>query len=111
MRAKLVESQSGAKSAVIDATETLQYQETQLAMQEGQLASATTGLDVIARDSEKAAQAFMSDEAEKFEAAERQAEEDRQRLAKAEALIDHLTLRRRSPAASSRRSSPTSARW
>ncbi len=50
MRTQLVESRSGAKSAVIDATETLQYQQTQLAMQQAQLASASTGLDVITRD-------------------------------------------------------------
>ena len=93
MRTKLVESQSGAKSAVIDATETLQYQQTQLAMQQAQLASASTGLDVIARDSEKAVQSFLSDQAEKLDAAERQAEEDRQKLAKAEALLDNLTLK------------------
>jgi hemolysin D len=93
MRTKLVESQSGAKSAVIDATETLQYQQTQLAMQQAQLASASTGLDVITRDSEKAVQSFLSDQAQKLDAAERQAEEDRQHLAKAEALVDNLTLK------------------
>ena len=76
MRTKLVESQSGARSAVIDATETLQYQQTQLAMQQAQLASAATGLDVIARDSEKAMQSFLSDQAQKLDTAERQAEED-----------------------------------
>ena len=92
MRAKLVALQSGAKSAVIDATETLQYQQTQLAIQEEELASATTGLAVVARDSEKAVQAFLSDQAQKLDAAERQAEEDRQHLAKAEAMVDTLTL-------------------
>ncbi len=93
MRAQLVASQSGAKSAVIDATETLQYQQTQLAIHQEQLASAATGLDVIARDSEKAIQSFLSDQAQKLDAAERQAEETRQRLAKAEAMVDTLTLR------------------
>ncbi len=93
MRAKLVALQSGAKSAVIDATETLQYQQTQLAIHEEELASATTGLAVVARDSEKAVQAFLSDQAQKLDAAERQAEEDRQHLAKAEAMVDTLTLR------------------
>ncbi|RBP03280.1 hemolysin D [Roseiarcus fermentans] len=93
MRTKLVDMQSGAKSAVIDATESLQYQQTQLAMQEGQLASATTGLDVIARDSEKAVQSFVSDQAGKLDDAERKVEEDRQKVAKAEAMVDHLTLR------------------
>ena len=93
MRAELVASRSGAKSAVIDATETLQYQQTQLAIHEEELASATTGLDVIARDSEKAVQAFLSDQAQKLDASERQAEENRQHLAKAEAMVDTLTLR------------------
>jgi hemolysin D len=93
MRAKLVEEKAGAKAALIDATETLQYQITQLAMQEGQLASLTTGLDVIARDSEKAVQAFLSDNAQKLDDAERRVEEAKQRLAKAEAGADHLTLR------------------
>jgi len=93
MRARLLEAQAGAKAAVIDATETLQYQQTQLAVQQGQLASAETGLDVIGRDSEKAVQSFLSDQAQKLDASERQAEEDRQRLAKAEAEVDHLALR------------------
>ncbi len=93
MRAQLVASQSGAKSAVIDATETLQYQQTQLAIHEEELASATTGLDVVARDTEKAVQSFLSDQAQKLDASERQAEENRQHLAKAEAMVDTLTLR------------------
>ena len=54
MRAKLARVAVGREIRVIDATETLQYQETQLALQEGQLASAATGLDVVARDAEKA---------------------------------------------------------
>jgi hemolysin D len=93
MRTKLVEVQAGAKAAVIDATESLQYQLTQLRMQEGQLASLSTGLDVIARDSEKAVQSFLSDHAQKLSDAERRVEDARQRLAKAAATIDHLTLR------------------
>jgi hemolysin D len=93
MRAKLVEEKSGAKAAVIDATETLQYQITQMAMQEGQLASLTTGLDIIARDFEKAVQAFLSDDAQRLSDAERRIEDVKQRLVKAEAALDHLTLR------------------
>ena len=93
MRTKLVESQSGAKAAVIDATETLQYQQTQLATQEQQLASLSAGLDVIDRDSEKAVETFLSDDAQKLDDAERRDEDARQKLAKAEAVVDHLTLR------------------
>ena len=93
MRTKLVSVEAGSKSAVIDATETLQYQLTQLAMQEGQLAAATTGLDVIERDSEKAVQSFLADDAQKLSDAERRGEDAKERLAKAEAAVDHLTLR------------------
>jgi len=93
MRTRLVEAQAGAKAAVIDATETLQYQLTQLATQQQQLASLSAGLEVITRDSEKAVETFLSDDAEKLSEAERRAEDARQRLAKADALVDNLTLR------------------
>jgi hemolysin D len=92
MRTKLVESQSGAKAAVIDATETLQYQQTQLATQEQQLASLSAGLDVIARDSDKAVETFLSDDAQKLDDAERRGEDAREKVAKAESVVDHLTL-------------------
>ena len=93
MRARLVELKAGAKAAVIDATETLQYQITQEAKQEQDLASLTAGLDVVARNSDKAVQDFISDDAGKLEDAERRVEDVAQRLAKAEAVLDHLTLR------------------
>jgi hemolysin D len=93
MRTKLVEEKAGARAAVIDATETLQYQITQEARQEQDLASLTAGLEVIDRNSDKAVQDFISDNAQKLEDAERRAEDVEQRLAKAEAALDHLTLR------------------
>jgi hemolysin D len=93
MRTKLVEEKAGAKAAVIDATETLQYQITQQAKQEQELASLSAGLEVISRDAEKSVQAFASDDAEKLDDAERRVEEVEQRLAKAQAELDRLTLR------------------
>jgi hemolysin D len=93
MRQSLLESQSGARSAVIDATETLQYQMMQLAVQQGQLASAETGMDVIERDIDKTRQAFIDDNVQKLGDTERQVEDYEQRLAKANAKLDHLTLR------------------
>ena len=93
MRSTLVNEHAGAKSAVIDATETLQYQQTQLAMQEGQLASGETGIAVVAKDAEKTLQAFISDNAQKLADAERQAEDIAQKLAKAKAKTDYMTLR------------------
>ncbi len=93
MRQQLVDSKSGTLASLIDATELLQYQQTQLAIQEQQLASLTAGLDVIARESEKARQTFLSEDAQKLSEAERRAEDARQRVAKAQAALDHLTLR------------------
>jgi hemolysin D len=93
MRTKLMQEKVGAKAAVIDATETLQYQITQQAKQEEELASLSAGLEVVSRDAEKAVQAFLSDDAEKLDDAERRAEDVEQRLAKAEAELDRLTLR------------------
>ena len=93
MRTQLVTMNAGAKAAVIDATETLQYQITQLAIQQGQLAWASRGLDVFDKDMQKTIEAFLADNAEKLSEAERQAEELEQKLAKAEAAIDHLTLK------------------
>ncbi|HEY1782000.1 MAG TPA: HlyD family type I secretion periplasmic adaptor subunit, partial [Roseiarcus sp.] len=93
MRTKLVEMKAGARAAVIDATETLQYQITQEAKQEQDLASLAAGLEVIARNSDKAVEDFLSENAQKLEDAERRAEDVEQRLAKAQAQLDHLTLR------------------
>ena len=93
MRTKLVDMKAGARAAVIDATETLQYQITQEAKQEQDLASLAAGLEVIARNSDKAVEDFISENAQKLEDAERHAEDIEQRLAKAQAELDHLTLR------------------
>jgi hemolysin D len=93
MRTELVAERAGAKAAVIDATETLQYQITQLAIQQGQLASASRALDVFDKDMQKAIETFRAENAEKLSEAERQAEELEQKLAKAEAAIEHLTLK------------------
>ena len=93
MRQTLVESKAGTRASLIDATETLQYQQTQLAMQQQQLASLAAGLDVIGREAEKARQTFLSDDAQKLSDAEAKAEDARQRVAKTKAALDHLTLR------------------
>jgi hemolysin D len=92
MRTVLMKDLAGAKAAVIDATETLQYQITQLAIQRGQLASANGALDIADKDFEKSIEAFLSENAQKLSEAERQAEDLEQKYAKAKAAMDHLTL-------------------
>ena len=94
MRTKLVESQAGAKAAVIDATETLQYQITQEAKQEQDWPPRPPGSTVIARNSRQGGSGLHCPiTRRRLEDAERHAEETRQRLAKAQAQLDHLTLR------------------
>ena len=93
MRQSLVDLKSGAKAAVIDATETLQYQLTQLSIQQGQLASLDGGVDVTGKDLDKTIETFISVNAQKLSDSEQKAEDLEQRLAKAAARLDHLTLR------------------
>ena len=93
MRASLVEKFAGSRADLISAMETMQYQQTALAQQVGQLAEAEANLSVIARDTEKAYETFISDNAQKLAEAERQADDYAQRLAKTLAKLDHMTLR------------------
>ncbi len=93
MRSSLVEKFAGSRADLISAMETMQYQQTALAQQVGQLAEAEANLSVIARDTEKAYETFISDNAQKLAEAERQADDYAQRLAKTLAKLDHMTLR------------------
>jgi hemolysin D len=64
-----------------------------MAIQQGQLASASRALDVFDKDIQETIEAFLAEHAEKLSEAERQAEDLEQKLAKAEAAIEHLTLK------------------
>jgi hemolysin D len=93
MRASLVEKSAGSRADLLNAIETMQYQQTALAQQIGQLAEANANLLVIARDTEKASETFISENAQKLAEADRQADDYAQKLAKAAAKLDHMTLR------------------
>lgn len=93
MRASLVEKSAGSRADLINAIETMQYQTTGLAQQVGQLAEAEANLTVIARDTEKAYETFISENAQKLAEAERQADDYAQKLAKSLAKLEHMTLR------------------
>lgn len=93
MRSSLFDKNAGSRADLINAIETMQYQQTALAQQIGQLAEANANLMVIARDTEKAYETFMSDNAQKLAEAERQADDYAQKLAKSAAKLDHMTLR------------------
>ena len=92
MRSSLVKSGSGAKSALIDAQETAQYQVTQLAIQKGQRDGATANLDVLARDRDKAFSNFIAENAQKLAEAQRQADDFREKLAKAKLKSGRMSL-------------------
>jgi len=93
MKASLVEKSAGSRADLLNAIETMQYQQTTLAQQIGQLAESEASLLVIARDTEKAQETFISENAQKLAEADRQADDYAQRLAKAVAKLDHMTLR------------------
>jgi hemolysin D len=83
MRSSLVQSGSGAKSSLIDAQETKEYHETQLAASLGQRDAAIANLDVLARDRDKAFSNFIADNGQKLAEAQKQADDWREKLVKA----------------------------
>ncbi|GLR58271.1 HlyD family type I secretion periplasmic adaptor subunit [Rhizobium indigoferae] len=93
MRNTLASKEAGTMASVIDATETLKEQVTQLVMQEGQLADAAAGIEVLAREKDKLTRAFLSDQLERLGNAERRVEELEQRLAKARNVREQMSLR------------------
>jgi hemolysin D len=93
MRNTLASKEAGTMASVIDATETLKEQATQLAMQEGQLADAAAGIEVFAREKDRVTRAFLSNQLERLGDAERRVEELEQRLAKARNSREQMTLR------------------
>lgn len=92
MRASLVKMASGTKSSLIDAMETMQYHQTQLATQKGQRDEAAANLDVLARERDKAFLGFVAENGQKYAEAQRQADGWRQKLAKAKLKSSRLAL-------------------
>lgn len=92
MRSTLVKSGAGSKSAVIDAVETLQYQQTGLQTQMGQRAEAVANLQVLAQEQMKTIAAFVADNGQKLAEAQRQADEFEQKLAKAHLKSGRMAL-------------------
>ena len=93
MRSELVRVDAGTRSALFDATESLQYQLMQRALQMSQLVSAQTAQTILAKQIAKTLDDFVAHNAQKLGAAERQAEAYSQALAKAEAKLAHMRLK------------------
>lgn len=82
----------GARTAVIDARESLQYQTTTLQGQLGQRDQASESLKVLAEEREKAIAYFVADNEQKMAEAQRQADDLAQKLAKAQLKSGRLAL-------------------
>jgi hemolysin D len=92
MRKGLLARGSTSKAAVIDATETLQTQETGLAGQKGQLEETKAAINVLMKDKVKTINSFIAENQQKISEAEREADELEQKTAKAHVKTDHTTL-------------------
>jgi hemolysin D len=92
MRRALLARGSTPKAAVIDALETLQTQQTQLAAQKGQLQEARAAQEVLAQDRQKTIDSFIADNGQKLSEAERQIDDLEQKFAKAHVKTGHMTL-------------------
>ena len=93
MRSILVDRSAGSVSSVMDATEVLKEQSTQLVAQKGQFAEAGAGITVLQHEIEKAERTFLAEQMEKLGVLERAIEELEQRLAKATTIQSQMTLK------------------
>ena len=92
MRTTAQAADADTKSSVIDATETLKYQVTQLAIQKGQMADAEAGAAVVEREVDKTIEEFITDNTQKLGDAERQIDDLTQKFAKATAERERKTI-------------------
>lgn len=92
MRTELMHREVGSKAQLLDAQEVRQSQEVNLRVQEGQLAEAIAAIDVIDRNRTNVKATFVAENAQRLADIERQVEDTRERLAKARARLDHMTI-------------------
>jgi hemolysin D len=93
MMQKLLDTKVGAKPAVINATESLKLQLTQLAGQQQQLSSLAAGLPVLDQEIAKSVASYVVENSQKLSDAERLAETTKQRVARSQATLSHMRLR------------------
>lgn len=93
MRTRLLRTDAGTRSGVIDATESLHYQRTVLAGQKGQVVEAERAIETLRAEREKVVGAALADNATRRAEASRQLDEVTPRLAKARLRVERMTLR------------------
>jgi hemolysin D len=92
MRTTLAESGSGTKASLIDSNETLKYQITQLAMQKGQRDATDANIDVLGHQRDRAFANFIAENGQKLAEAQKQADDWREKLAKARLKSGRMSL-------------------
>lgn len=92
MRDTLVRKNAGSKASLIDAVESLQYQEIILMTQKGQKQESEASLEVFTREIAKSVETFIADNSQKLEEAERQADDIEQKHIKAHVKLRHMAL-------------------
>ena len=93
MRASLLRTDSGTRASVLDAMETLHNQMTILEGQRGQVVEADRAIDSLFAERNKIVANFISDNTMRANDADRQSIDFEQRLLKAHAKRDRMTLR------------------
>jgi hemolysin D len=92
MRSELVDRGAGPRANLLDALESMRYQETILITQTGQLAESEANIEVLGREIGKVFEAYVSENSQKLADAEKQIDDYEQRLAKAEVRLERMTL-------------------
>ena len=92
MRADLRDTNAFSRSNLLDATEMLRTQQATLVQEKGQIEEAAASLAVIDRDSTKALQTFIADNAQKLGEAERQVATLTKKLSEAETKLRNLVV-------------------
>ncbi|WP_237479690.1 HlyD family type I secretion periplasmic adaptor subunit [Lichenibacterium dinghuense] len=93
MRQTLEASKSESRAKVIDALELMQTQQATLASERGQIGEIEASLGRLQRDIEKSYASFAADNAQKLADAERQMDENSEKLNKARIKTADMTLR------------------
>ncbi|ACB97249.1 HlyD family type I secretion periplasmic adaptor subunit [Beijerinckia indica] len=92
MREALVQHSAGTRANLLDAIESRQYQDVILKTQQGQKAENVASLAVLIQDIAKSYETFTAENSQKLADAERQADENAQRLVKARVKLGHMLL-------------------
>lgn len=92
MRTELLRRDVGSKAQLLDAQEVRQQQEVNLRVQQGQLGEAQASLTVIARKRVSAIDGYIAENVQRLADVERRVDDTRERLAKARAALDHMTI-------------------